>query len=256
MKFLKKILIFSSYMIIYTNLFSFNIGIAPTGFYTSLDKNQTHEIMVSNNTLEPMRVEIDVEKSKGWENYSMEDLIKIYPKSLTLKPNASRSVRFAVRGTKDLSDGEYKAKLIFREVSNKSKIIEKDIKGETGEEVAFDFELLTEIQIDAYGLKGTRKIEASLLNSILKKDSNGNIFVVADFKLKGNSGIAVIGDFEYLDSGRKRIAKEEIKIGITARNSNPKIETNLANIPKNTKYIRVQYRDKSGLKLGTKELTL
>ncbi|MGL5745701.1 MAG: hypothetical protein ACRCXX_11245 [Cetobacterium sp.] len=46
------------FSLLFTSTFAFNIGIAPTGFYTSLDKNETHEIMVTNNTVYPMRIVI------------------------------------------------------------------------------------------------------------------------------------------------------------------------------------------------------
>ncbi|MGL5368622.1 MAG: hypothetical protein ACRDAG_10005 [Cetobacterium somerae] len=256
MKIIKKLFYGVAYLSLFSKLLAFNIGIAPTGFYTSLDKNETHEIMVTNNTMEPMRVEISVEKDEGWEKYDMGEMMKIYPKNLTLKPNGSRSVRFAVRGAKDLPEGEYKTKLIFRELPGKPKDDSKEVKGETGQEVAVEFELLTEIHVAAYGLKGQRKIGAQLTGSEIKKDTNGNKKLVANFDLRGNSGLAVVGDIEYLDGGKKRLLKEEVKLGITTREPKTKIESDLVNIPKGSKYIRVNFKDKSGLKLGSRELPL
>ncbi|MGL5658617.1 MAG: fimbria/pilus periplasmic chaperone [Cetobacterium sp.] len=256
MKIIKKLFYGVAYLTLFSKILAFNIGIAPTGFYTSLDKNETHEIMVTNNTMEPMRVEISVEKDSGWEKYDMGEMMKIYPKNLTLKPNGSRSVRFAVKGAKNLPDGEYKTKLIFRELPGKPKDDGKEVKGEIGQEVAVEFELLTEIHVAAYGLKGQRKIGAQLTGSEIKKDVNGNKKLVANFDLRGNSGLAVIGDIEYLDGGKKRLLKEEVKLGITTREPKTKIESDLVNIPNGSKYIRVNFKDKSGLKLGSRELPL
>ena len=256
MKIIKKLFYGVAYLSLFSKIFAFNIGIAPTGFYTSLDKNETHEVMVTNNTMEPMRIEISAEKDQGWEKYDMGEMMKIYPKSITLKPNGSRSVRFAVRGGKDLPEGEYKTKLVFRELPAKPKDKDKEVKGETGQEVAVDFELLTEIHVAAYGLKGQRKIGAQLTGSEVKKDPNGNRKLVANFNLSGNSGLAVIGDIEYLDGSKKRLSKEEVKLGITTREPKTKIESDLVNIPKGSKYIRVSFKDKSGLKLGSRELPL
>ncbi len=256
MKTLKKIFYGLMFGLFFTSTFAFNIGIAPTGFYTSLDKNETHEIMVTNNTVYPMRIEIDIEKDPGWEKYDMGDMMKIYPKNLTLKPNGSRSVRFAVRGTKDLPEGEYKAKFIFRELPGTSKGNIEKIQTESGEEIGIEFELLTEIHIAAYGLKGERKIGAQLTNTEIKKDSNGSRSLVANFNLSGNSALAVVGDIEYLDGGKKRIKKEEVKLGITTREPKTKIESELANIPNGSKFIKVDFKDKSGIRLGSKELPL
>ena len=256
MKILKKIFYGLMFGLLFTSTFAFNIGIAPTGFYTSLDKNETHEIMVTNNTVYPMRIEIDIEKDPGWEKYDMGDMMRIYPKNLTLKPNGSRSVRFAVRGTKDLPEGEYKAKLIFRELPGASKGDVEKMKTESGEDVGIEFELLTEIHIAAYGLKGERKIGAQLTNTEIKKESNGNRKLVANFNLSGNSALAVLGDIEYLDSSRKRIKKEEVKLGITTREAKTKIESELANIPNGSRFIKVDFKDKSGIRLGSKELPL
>lgn len=256
MKILNKIFYGMVFSLFFTTAYAFNIGIAPTGFYTSLDKNETHEIMVTNNTVHPMRIEIDVEKDAGWEKYDMGNMMKIYPKSLTLKPNGSRSVRFAVRGPKDLPDGEYKAKLIFRELPGASKGDIEKMKTESGEEVGIEFELLTEIHIAAYGLKGERKIGAMLTGTEIKKENNGNRKLVANFNLSGNSALAVVGDIEYLDSNKKRIKKEEVKLGITTREPKTKIEADLANIPSGSKFIKVDFKDKTGMKLGSKELPL
>lgn len=256
MKLIKRLFFTVVYLSFFTKLLAFNIGIAPTGFYTSLDKNETHEIMVTNNTMKPMRVEISVEKDEGWEKYDMGEMMKVYPKSITLKPNGSRSVRFAVRGVKDLPDGEYKTKLVFRELPGKPKENTKKVKGETGQEVAVEFELLTEVHVAAYGLKGERKIGGQLTGSEIKKDSNGNKKLVANFDLKGNSGLAVIGDIEYLDGARNRLSKEEVKLGITTREPKTKVESELVNIPKGSRYIKVSFKDKSGLKLGSNELSL
>ncbi len=256
MKIMKKLFYGIAYLSLFTKIMAFNIGIAPTGFYTSLDKNQTHEIMVTNNTANPMRIEISAEKDEGWEKYDMGDMMKIYPKSITLKPNGSRSVRFAVRGTKDLEEGEYKTRLVFKEIPGNSKGTTKSIKGETGQEVGVEFELLTEIHVAAYGLKGKRKIGAQLTSTQIKKDENGNKKLVANFNLSGNSGLAVIGDIEYLDSNRKSISKNEVKLGITTRETKTKIESGLGNIPKEAKFVRINFKDKSGLKLGSKELPL
>ncbi|MEG1978825.1 MAG: hypothetical protein RRZ91_08430 [Cetobacterium sp.] len=256
MKVLKKFFTGVFYLALAAKAFAFNIGIAPTGFYTSLDKNETHEIMVTNNTMKPMRVEVGIEADTGWEKYDMGHLMKVYPKNITLKPNGSRSVRFAVKGTKDLPEGEYKTKLVFRELPGKPADKTEKVVGETGQEVAVDFELLTEIHVAAYGLKGQRKIGAQLVSSEIKRDDKGNRKLVANFNLSGNSGLAVIGDIEYLDANKKRLSKEEVKLGITTREAKTKIESGLSDVPKNSKYMRVQFKDKSGLKLGSRELPL
>lgn len=256
MKIIKKLFYGITYLSLFTKIMAFNIGIAPTGFYTSLDKNETHEIMVTNNTMQPVRVEIIAESAQGWEKYDMKDMMKIYPKSITLKPNGSRSVRFAVRGTKNLKEGEYKTKLIFKEIGAKPQEINQKIKTQDGQDVEVKFELLTEVHLAAYGLKGNRKVDGKLINSEIKRDSKGNKNLVMKFNSNGNSGLAVIGNFEYLDSNRKVLSKNELKMGITSREGNSELETTLENIPKGSKFLRVSFEDKSGLKLGSRELSL
>ena len=159
-----------------------------------------------------------------------------------------------MRGAKDLSEGEYKTKLVFKELPKKMEDTTKE--EEDGKDIGIDFELLTEIHVAAYGLKGQRKVQAQLTSSEIKKDKDGNKILMANFNLNGNSGLAVVGDIEYLDSNKKRLSKEEIKLGITTRENKTKIESNLVNIPNGSKYIRVAFKDKSGLKLGSKELPL
>ncbi|WP_047395905.1 hypothetical protein [Cetobacterium sp. ZOR0034] len=252
---LKKIFYGIIFSLFFTSTFGFNIGIAPTGFYASLDKNETHEIMVTNNTAEPVRVEISARAAKGWESYNIGDMMRIYPKSITIKPNGSRSVRFAVRGAKELADGEYKANLVFKEVGS-GQIMQQTVQADNGTDVAVNFELLTEIHMAAYGMKGKRDVKGQLISSEIKKDKNGNVNLVANFSRSGNSGLAVVGDIEYLDANKRRVGKDEVKIGITSRETNTRLERNLVDIPANSKFIKVNYRDKDGLKLGSRELSL
>ena len=254
MKFMKKVLTTALFFIAALNASAFNIGVAPTGFYTSLDKNETHEIMVSNNTINSVKIEVVAEGAEGWENHDMSQWIKIYPKNLVLKPNGSRSIRFSIQKPKDIVEGEYKTRLVFKELPGSETENEEVVDSST--EAKVSFELLTEINIEAYGLKGKRDAQGEFLGHKIEKNANGDKTLVTMIKPKGNSSLSMRGDVEFVDANKKILEKREIKLGRTKGVGESELRTLLSEIPENSKSIRITYREKDGIKLGSSELPL
>ena len=57
--------------------YSFNFSVAPTRIEIGLDKINTNEITLINNTTSPMRLESVLESAPAYEKYSLNEHIKL-----------------------------------------------------------------------------------------------------------------------------------------------------------------------------------
>lgn len=145
---MKKFLITTLFFLMIITSYSFNLGIAPTSFTLDLNRSQTREVTILNNTETPMRVEVFVEKPEEVEeeNYLGEH-IRIYPKIVNVRPFGRQVVKFAVRVPKELEKGEYRSYLVFKELPGKPS------ETEESKETKLNITMLTEIAITIYGEK-------------------------------------------------------------------------------------------------------
>lgn len=148
---MKKILFFFIFMINFFSSYALNFTIAPTSFEINLNKSETHEAYIINNTTTPLRIEVYVDIAKNYENKGLEKNITIFPKKVSVKPGARQIVRFRVKPSKDMQDGEYKSLLVFKEVPNE---IKQKVDDKTSDEgIVANFSLITEIAIGVTGKK-------------------------------------------------------------------------------------------------------
>lgn len=222
---MKKICGVILFLLTFTQGIAFNIGIAPTSFEISLDKPETKEVTILNNTAEEMRVEVSPEKPENYnEEHYLGKWMRIYPKVVSVKPFGKQIVRFALRTPSDLPHGEYKSYLVFKEIPKKP-VDEINKK----ENMKININMLTEIAISIYGEKGNQNIIAEVKKINLKKDGN-KIQLETEIVPKGNSSVKAFYEVKFYNVNGKLISNEEGIIGRTGRSKAEKFET-LINLP-------------------------
>ncbi|MGL5191131.1 MAG: hypothetical protein ACRCX7_13700, partial [Cetobacterium sp.] len=68
---MKKFILGIMFFLMMLTSYSFNFSVAPTRFEIGLDKINTNEITLINNTTSPMRLESFLESAPGYEKYSL-----------------------------------------------------------------------------------------------------------------------------------------------------------------------------------------
>lgn len=130
-------------------MYGLNFSIAPTKFNINLNKIETQEAYIINNTAEPLRIEVYVDTAEGYEKNNLNSNIVVFPKIVSVKPGMKQVVRFRVKPSKDMKKGEYKSLLVFKEKPKDIKIV----TDENSKNFETDFKFITEV---AVGVKGTR----------------------------------------------------------------------------------------------------
>lgn len=98
------------------------INIYPTSFNKNITNGATETFKLYNRTETEKKYRIYIEPSSEQD---MSNWIEVYPKSIFLNPLEEKEVRLFVNPPLSASKGEYKAKLIIKEISstnNKEKI--------------------------------------------------------------------------------------------------------------------------------------
>ncbi|WP_308009040.1 fimbria/pilus periplasmic chaperone [Fusobacterium varium] len=181
---MKKLISITLFIILSSVVYCLNFSIAPTGFKIDLNKTITNEITIINNTNQPLRLESFSESDKDFgEKYNLNSNITVFPKIISLKPASSQIVRFKVKPSPNMQDGEYKSYLTFKEIQGKIKTTDSTkINGET------NIAIQTEISISIYGDKGTPNVKGNLSN--LKLNYTGNaITISASSFSEGNTSL-------------------------------------------------------------------
>ncbi|WP_300342069.1 molecular chaperone [Fusobacterium sp.] len=173
-------------LILYNTVLGLNFSVAPTSFQLDLEKNQTNEVYLINNTSEPLRIEVFTETPESYENNNFNDRITIFPKVFSIKPGAKQTVRFKIKIDKDMEIGEYKSLLVFREKKNK-------IKSENNNDTSFSTNLsfITELVIGLTGNIGEKIVDIK----VIERDINykkGVVTINTDVISCGNSSEKLI----------------------------------------------------------------
>ncbi|MGL5125866.1 MAG: hypothetical protein ACRC6U_07805 [Fusobacteriaceae bacterium] len=146
---MKKKLVVTMFFLTIITSYSFNLGIAPTSFNLDLNRSQTKEVTILNNTESVMRVEVFAEKPEDTEDSKyLGEYIRVYPKIVNVRPFGKQVVKFAVRIPKELEVGDYKSYLVFKELPGKPSESLEDKKT-----TKLNITMLTEIAITIYGTK-------------------------------------------------------------------------------------------------------
>lgn len=211
---MKKIIYFTTLLILSLNVYALNFSVFPTGFRFSLDKVITEEVTITNSTSSPLRLEAFTESDLEFsEKYNINSNITVFPKTISIKPGERQIVRFRVKPTSDIGDGEYKSYLTFKEIPGKIKttVPEKNVNGT-------NIAIQTEISIGIFGEKGTPNVKGSI--SAVSLTYNGTHLNLHFLSLsEGNTSIKFFYSLEILNSN----LKSEGFLGISARNGEKEI---------------------------------
>lgn len=245
---LKKKLGFLMFLLLGTLAWGFNFSVAPTRFEVALDKVNTNEIILVNNTAEPMRLESFLEVPKGYEKHNLNESIKLYPKMISIKPGGKQIVRFRVKPEGKLETGEYKSYVVFKEIPLKDKSIEQDGA------VSAQIKMITEVGISIYGYHGDIKRETEITDiKFVPNFQNSTLKIVADANAKGNSSEIVRQKIEVLSSNGAVVNTVESQFGRTERSGKLQLENTMRVDSLKGKKVRATLYDSNGKVLIKKE---
>ena len=194
---MKKLYIFFTFIIFGIISYGANFSVAPTRFELDINKVATNEVHIFNNTSKPLRIETYLESDKNFgEKYNLNKNIAVFPKVIAIKPGAKQVVRFRVKPSKDLAEGENKSYLVFKELPGNIKTTAPQ-NSDGG--ATTNISILTELGISIYGHLGEEILKGKLENVevITKKTyivlrgnatSKGNTSLKFRYKLESKSG--------------------------------------------------------------------
>lgn len=107
-----------------TTIFGY-INIYPIEFDKDISNGATERFKLYNRTDNEVKYRIYIEKSKEKD---MSQWIEVYPQSISLKPLEEKELRLSVTPEPNAQPGEYKAKLVIKEVVVPNKKDSKKIK--------------------------------------------------------------------------------------------------------------------------------
>ena len=229
------------YFLLILTSYAFNFSVAPTRFEIKLDKVNTNEITLINNTTSPMRLESFVENAPGYEKYSLNDHIKLYPKIIAIKPGGKQVVRFRIKPEANMTSGEYKSYIVFKEIPIKEK--EKNNTNKVDAQI----KMITEVGISVYGYYGN--IDKGINISDLKlsyNEKNSNLKITVDSNSKGNSSELLKQKIEVLGTGGIVANTIESQFGRTERTGKSKVESSIKIEGLKGKKVRVTIFDSEG----------
>lgn len=247
---MKKLVTGIIFFIISLVSYSLNFSVYPIKFDVDFQKVTTHEITVTNNTLEPLRIEAypEVDKAFG-EKYNLNDKIVLFPKVVSIKPGASQKLRFRVKPNAEMQNGEYKSFITFKEIPSEIKTVDKKNNPNS---ITSNVKFITEISIPVYSLGKNQIIEGNLTE--VKQNYNGTMLNIQGKSFsKGNTSLK----FEYTLDVIGTDVKLEGKLGSSAREGE---KTVALSIPIKEglkgKKAKLKIMDQTGKVYFNKEVTL
>lgn len=213
---IRKVYIFFILALLEIISYGANFSVAPTRFELDLNKIATNEVHVFNNTSKPLRIETYTESDKSFgEKYNLNKNIAVFPKVIAIKPGAKQVVRFRVKPSKELAEGENKSYLVFKELPpNIKTTAPKNSEGET----ATNISILTELGISIYGHTGEEIIKGRL-EDVKLTAKNNYISLKGNAVSEGNTSIK----FRYkVESTGGKILSEGV-LGYSPRNGKAQI---------------------------------
>lgn len=101
------------------------INIYPMEFNKDISNGTTQSFKLYNRTEEERKYRIYIEAG---EKNSMSQWIEVYPQSISLKPLEEDEIRIAITPPSTISKGEYRAKLVIKEVEVPKQKKEKKVR--------------------------------------------------------------------------------------------------------------------------------
>lgn len=243
---MKKITIISLFILLGITTFALNFSIYPTKFELDISKSSVQEVYIVNNTDLPLRIGIAPESDKNFgEEYNLNSNIKIFPKTVSIKPAGKQVVRFRVTPDKNIKDGEYKSYITFTEIPSKIKT-----SSENSDAIKSEVQMITAIMISVYG-QGEKAILDGGIRDISTKFENGVLLLVGKTYSKGNTSLK----FDYSINGKNIDSKGRMGISSRIGENNISTSINLPNAKKGEK-IDLIIKDQNGKIYYNKKITL
>ena len=131
-----------------------------------------------------------------------------------MKPGAKQIVRFRIKPSPNMEEGEYKSYLTFKEIPGEIKTVDGRVSNNTNSQISMQ----TEISISIFGDKGTPLAKGSLSNIKLTYSGN-NLTISSLSSSEGNTSIKFFYSLEVLNSN----LKSDGFFGMSARNGKKEI---------------------------------
>lgn len=220
---MKKLYIFFTFIIFGIISYGANFSVAPTRFELDINKVATNEVHIFNNTSKPLRIETYLESDKNFgEKYNLNKNIAVFPKVIAIKPGAKQVVRFRVKPSKDLAEGENKSYLVFKELPRNI----KTTAPQNSDGSTTNISILTELGISIYGHLGEEILKGKLENvEVITKKTY--IVLRGNATSKGNTSLK----FRYKLESKSGKVLSEGTFGNSPRNGKAKLGLNLGNFP-------------------------
>ncbi|WP_163469998.1 molecular chaperone [Fusobacterium sp. IOR10] len=222
---MKKLLMLFAGTLMSIQIFAFNFSVAPTRFEVSLNKIATNEVILMNNTAEPMRVSTFLEAPEDYGKYNLNDNIKLYPKLVSIKPGGRQIVRFRVKPSSNMEPGEYKSYIVFKEKEGQVKKVATNVEESTG--VGVQIKMLAEIGISIYGTYGEQIVKGSLSNFSVKLANDNNVIMGCDVVSNGNASLKLSRKLEILNEAGKVEKVYNTEFGRSARTGKNRIDNSM-----------------------------
>lgn len=194
---MKKI-IFLMFLMVSISVLALDYTVFPTRFNFNLNRMNTEEITIINNTLHPVRIQIFAEEDNRFsKEHNLNKNIKIFPKLVSIKPAGKQIVRFRVTPHKE--DGEFKSYITFKELERKNQK-----KSSENTQIISEVQMLAELSIPIYGMGNNIDIDGSVKNVTSKRnkdilslkvwvESKGNASLKLFYTLKDKNNIEYSG---------------------------------------------------------------
>lgn len=190
---MKKLILLGTFLLS-TLVSALNFSVYPTKFETTGNTTTTKELTITNNTLQPLRIEIfpSADEEYGKE-YNLDSNITIFPKNVSIKPGASQKVRFRIKPDERLKEGEFKSNLTFKEVPYEIKTTATEVKN--SDKLESNLQFITEVLIPVYSYGENIKLDGELNN--LQSSYIGESLVLKCKTIsKGNASIQFFYEIE------------------------------------------------------------
>lgn len=243
---MKKIIVLGLFIILGTVATALNFSIYPTKFEVDLTKSNTYEMYIVNNTDLPLRVGITPESDPNFgADYNLNSIIRVFPKTVSVKPAGKQVVRFRITPSKDIKEGEYKSHITFTEIPSAIKT-----KNVSLDSISSEVQMITSILISVYG-KGDNSIVEGGIKNLSYQFDKGILTLSGIGYSIGNTSLK----FDYSLEGKG--IKSEGRLANSPRTGEGNISTsiNLENAKKGDK-VNLIIKDQNGKVCYSKTLTL
>lgn len=220
---MKKLLFFIFLINISVISYTFNFSVMPTIFAVDLTKVSTNEVYLTNNTSEPLRIEIYPESDSDFsEKYTLNSNIIVFPKIVAIKPGATQTVRFRIKASPNMEKGEYKSLLTFKELESNIKTVQNEESNRIAESIGTNITMLTEVSINIFGQNGVGETKGSL--SDIKINYNNNYINISSMSTsEGNTSLKFFYKINILNSN----LETDGLFGLTLRNGKTPINVSI-----------------------------